>query len=159
MPWLEKHNPPINWASRQIVLNSKNCFHNCHVEKITTVYDQYEIQDNSETSKIKTPNNKAHSIQKPKIDISEISASELYCNTLDEGEEIFLMLPQGPNSDDVHHLNKINPEDYEIFLKGNENLTIEQIKLLLPPEFHDYVDDFLKQDADTLASTTPRTRP
>lgn len=154
MPWFETHNPGIDWPTRQVIFDSAHCFTHClHGEAVIAVgQDGRRITPERGPPRTRTC---ALSPAHPGTDIATISADAMLRTMMKPGSEAFLLMPRDLSSDPETHLNLISPDDYEKFMQTKKPLSIEEIKQLLPPEFHDYADVFLQSDADTLPPHRP----
>lgn len=156
MPWFETHNPSIDWPTKQITFDSAHCYDNClHGEAVTVM---------GQGGKCVTPERghprKRADVLRSKhhgIDITTISAQAMMKSMTRQGAETFLLMPRDilePELEDIR-LNALSSKDYEAFMKEKDALSPTQIKQLLPKEFHDFIDVFLQQEADTLPPHRP----
>lgn len=151
MPWLELHDPHIQFGSRTCTFNSDHCITNClqHQKPVT-------IQSGAKIKRTTTP-------IKHK-DIAEISAyAFMRMSEKDENQTIamwpedFERLEQGCEQHNcgsgfTADVAAISPEDYEKFFQKMRKtpLTVEQLKRKVPSVYHKWIEVWNPVEANKL---------
>lgn len=154
MPWFEIHNPGVDWPTRQLTLDSTYCFSNCLQGEAVVAIGRGGLRIPPERG---LPRSREEALRSPSsLNVKTVSADAFSRIMLREGAETYLLMPRDLDETVTEEsLLAISPADYEQYMKGKEPLSLEQIKEILPVEFHDYADVFLQREADSLPPRRP----
>jgi len=141
--WLQEHNPQVDWIHRSLTFNSSNCFEKGCLSRGRT-YTEY------------TGKHKLATEDEKDLDIQMIGAKTFFRLARKRDHHGFLLLPR----DDKKYIcaataNAVTSADYDQFMKGKPVYTKEELLARIPKEYHDFVDVFMKQDADKLPPHRP----
>jgi len=142
--WLQEHNPQINWTQRSLTFNSANCFEKGCLSQ-GKVYTEYTHRTRKPTAQ-----------DKEDLDIQMVKAKEFFRLATRRDHHGFLLLPR--NNEKYFcaaTTNAVTSDDYDRFMKGKPEYTKEELLAKIPEEYHDFVDVFMKQDADRLPPHRP----
>ena len=102
----------------------------------------------------------SHIVKPPEvspIDIEMTSAYVFYKLARKPKNDGFVMLPR----DHEKHFaaattNAITADDYDYFMQGKKNYSMEELKKKVPAKYHSEIEVFVKQEADKLRPHGPR---
>jgi hypothetical protein len=144
MPWFEQHEPTAGWKNRTLTLDSEHCISHCIHDK-----KPFMMKSRSNTSKMSSPSMDATCQEH---DICAVSAEAFVKMAMRGDHEVMVINPE-----DFAELSAISSEDYKAFMSKmlKEHPSQEEVKKLVRPEYHDYLDRWDYKAADK----TPPRRP
>ena len=162
MPWLEKHNPDINYADRVMSFNSDHCCANCNPFFEIVSITEPESRLRKKNLKKQPPNTKSVKNH----DISHLSAYSFLKMTRRKNHEVVAMWPEHfetlnkPAEQDRYLLTStftskiaaITAEDYEKFFSKlrKEPMSRKKLRAHLPEELKDKAKCFDAKKANKL---------
>jgi hypothetical protein len=144
--WLQEHNPTVDWKARSITFNAPECF-----EKGCLLHGR--------PCTMSATNRSSHTVKPSEvspIDIEMTSAYAFYKLARKPKNDGFVMLPR----DHEKHFaatttNAITADDYDYFMQGKKNYSMEELKKKVPAKYHSEIEVFVKQEADKLRPHGP----
>lgn len=144
-PWLRTHNPSIDWVNRSITFSSPQCF-----EKGCLRHGRPYTKQTGSRAYTVGP------LSESPVDVSFVSAAVFYTMARKRSHEGFVLLPRDHEKYfSAATTNAITADDYDRFMKGKKEYTIEELKARIPVKYHSEIEVFVKQDADKLRHHGP----
>ena len=157
MPWLEQHNPRIDWTDRTMTLRSNHCLSNC-LPRRRPVHIASCSRPSKELRKTKFQ----------EYDIAEISAYAFMGLAKREQNQVVSMWPEDFEALDATDLARakgdpasarmtadvaaITVDDYDKFFRKlrKKHMSLDDLRKRIPHQYHDYVDVWNPVEANKL---------
>lgn len=166
LPWLSLHNPIIDWADRILTFQPHICFSQGCIKARRPLVIQARAKDPSPP----TP---------PKVVIETLSAEEFFLDACSPDSEVSLFMHSTLDSSPsvyLHSLSTVQPladkatsntidclrlaaaiteQDLKKHMDGSPEYTLDELRQRVPPEYHDFLDVFSRELADSLPEHSP----
>ena len=139
MPWLERHNPTIDWSEHQVVFDSEHCSTHC-LKQPPAVQSLTEHQT-ADAPTTEPPSSRPVPQPTGAPDVSIVSATAFQRSIKQGGELFFLSPAKAPEP--------VNSPSQATVPPGQESVS------RIPPEYNEFADVFSKESASVLPPHRP----